>query len=269
MISLRLANWIVALAVEPAALAKQVADRFAAFATEAAPAPDLRISVRCEADDDTAHSILQERLQSNGEDYLLDGPHFYGMIGPFRGQATLSMRSAAPAREVEYFLRVALALFAFSRGGLLIHSAAIKLGDTAHLFTGQSGSGKSTVVAISQSVGKGCALSDDLVVLRPVSGGWQVHGTPFWNAEAGGRDGQTGSALAKAIYRLVQDRDVFVESMSTAAATAELVANCPIVNSQPDLLPPLLERCRDVVKAVGMKRLHFRKDDAFWEIISC
>ena len=51
--------------------------------------------------------------------------------------------------------------------------------------------------------------------------------------------------------------------------TAELLANCPIVNSQPALLPELLNRCRDIAKAVGMQRLHFRKDDAFWDIITC
>ena len=69
------------------------------------------------------------------------------------------------------------------------------------------------------------------------------------------------------IYKLVQDRAVFVESMRPAVAAAELVANCPIVNDQPALLPALIDRCRDIAGTIAVRRLHFRKDDTFWDVI--
>ena len=152
---------------------------------------------------------------------------------------------------------------------MLVHSAAVLVGAAAFLFMGQSGSGKSTVVSLSQGRDRSVALSDDLVLLRYTDNGWQVFGTPFWNLQAGARDGQTASGRAQAIYKLVQDREVFVEPMSMATAAAELLANCPIINSQPALLADLMVRCRDIAKAVGAQRLHFRKDAAFWEIIAC
>jgi hypothetical protein len=191
------------------------------------------------------------------------------MIAPMRGQATLSMRSDAPTREVEYFLRVALAVFAWAHGGLLVHSAAIAEGHVAFLFTGQSGSGKSTVVALSKGRPGSVALSDDLVLLRKQGAAWWVYGTPFWNPQSDIRNAHLASGQVKAIYKLVQDVDVYAEPMTTAAATAELLANCPIVNSQPALIPELLLRCRDIAGAVGVQKLHFRKDAAFWDIISC
>jgi hypothetical protein len=268
MIRLSLAEWIVELAVEPRALAEQVEQRYAPFAC-ADNVADLRITISLEASGDAAHSLLQAPVVAKQEEYLLDAREFYGMIAPLRGQAELRMRSDAPAREVEYFLRVALALFAWSRGGLLAHGAAIRDGEAAFLFIGQSGSGKSTLVSMSRGRQGTVALGDDLVLLKPAGGSWQVYGTPFWNQQSGMREGQTASAPLKAIYKLVQDRDVFVEPMSSATAAAELLANCPIVNSQGALLPELMQRCRELARAVATQKLHFRKDDAFWDVISC
>lgn len=269
MIRLSLAEWIVGLIVEPPSLATQVAERYAAFLYRGERAPDLLVRLTWEPGGDAAQTLLQSAVTAKGEEYLLDAPYFYGMIEPFRGQAELRMRSGAPTREGEYFLRVALALFAWARGGLLIHSAALLVEHAAFLFTGQSGSGKSTVVSLSQDRGHTIALGDDLVLLRPVERKWHAYGTPFWNLQTSERAGQTGHGQVRAIYKLVQDREVYAEPMSPAAAAAELLANCPIVNSQPALLPDLLMRCRDIAEVVAVQRLHFRKDDAFWDIISC
>jgi hypothetical protein len=55
--------------------------------------------------------------------------------------------------------------------------------------------------------------------------------------------------------------------MRPVVAAAELVANCPIVNDQPALLPDLIDRCRDIAAEIPVRRLHFRKDDGFWDVI--
>jgi hypothetical protein len=270
MIRLKLADWIVTLDVTPARLADQLAEQYAAFVCAGRTAADFSVRIEQEVGGgDSSLTLLQANIAAKGEEYLLDAPAFYGMIGPSRGQAELRVRSDVPTREAEYFLRVAMALFAWARGGLLVHSAAVVVGEAAYLFTGQSGSGKSTVVSLSRASGRPLALSDDLVLLRRAGRDeWRAYGTPFWNLQTELRDGQTGCGRVRAIYKLIQDREVFAAPLSTAAAAAELLANCPVVNSQPALLPELLLRCRDVAKAVSVQRLHFRKDDAFWEVIS-
>ncbi len=107
-----------------------------------------------------------------------------------------------------------------------------------------------------------------MVVLRPVEGGWRAHGTPFWNGEAVRREGQTADGPVAGIYKLVQDQDVFLEPLNAAVASSELVANCPIVNADVVTLPGLLRRCRGLAEAVGVQRLHFRKDPAFWSLLA-
>ncbi len=82
------------------------------------------------------------------------------------------------------------------------------------------------------------------------------------------REGEAESGLVTGIYKLIQDREVFLEPMPGLAGAAELLANAPVVNDHPDLLPVLMERCRDIAGAVGVRRLHFRKDDAFWDVIA-
>jgi hypothetical protein len=274
---LNLAGWRVALHASPPELETAIARRYAPFRhvvngiavdgvddTEA----DLTVEVLAEACTSANASLLQAELMSNGDKFLLDGPGFCGMIEPSRGHASLRMRSDAAAREIEYFLRMAVALFAYGSGGLLVHGAALKADAGTYLFIGQSGSGKSTLVSLSRAGRRASALGDDLILLRREDAGWRAFGTPFWNPEAADRDGQVESGRIRAIYKLVQDPDVFLAPMSAAAATAELLANCPIVNSQPALLAGLLDRCREIAATVGVERLHFRKDDSFWDVIS-
>lgn len=276
-IYLNIAGWRVDLRIAPPSLAEVVARRYADFISTPEPGPDLMVEVEngpsLTGEGVESDSILHGTLTTNVEEFLLDGPKFYGMIHPSRAQAALRMRSAAPEREVEYFLRIALALFALQRDGLLLHCAALKRTGPfntgrVYLFVGQSGSGKSTLVQVSHASGRAEALGDDLILLRRGPRGWLAYGTPFWNFEAEARKGQVGSGPVAGIYKLVQDRRVYVEPMRRAVAAAELVANCPIVNAQPALLPVLIDRCRDVAQAVPVSQLHFRKDDAFWDVIA-
>jgi hypothetical protein len=268
---LRLAGWMVALDVQPPELADVIERRYAAWRRQPGvldfEGPDLSVEIAAKVGSDHCGSLFDTPIIPRGVDFLLDAPQFYGIIEPLRGQASLRVRSSDPACEVEYFLRVAMALFAYHHEALLVHGAALKANERTFLFIGQSGSGKSTVVSLSTGAGHALALGDDLILLRHDALGWRAHGTPFWNLSAVDRHAERENGLLSGIYKLIQDRRVFVEPMSPAAAVAELVANAPVVNSQPALLVGLLDRCREIAKVVGVQRLHFRKDDAFWDVI--
>ncbi|PKO20327.1 MAG: hypothetical protein CVU38_20725 [Chloroflexi bacterium HGW-Chloroflexi-1] len=195
-----LAGWRVRLTCRPDVLAAAVAVRYAAFAAPAGPvaleaqvtldgalraAPGPEITVRASVD-----GCL-------GSKYLFDTPGFSGIINFASGKAGLALSSAAALEDVEYFLRIVYALVADCEGGLLIHAAGLVVDGGVHLFTGQSGSGKSTVVTLSPHA---IALGDDLILLRPGADGWTAHGTPFWNAETLQRADQTASGPLVGIY---------------------------------------------------------------------
>jgi len=64
-----------------------------------------------------------------------------------------------------------------SRGGFLLHAAAVKDRSGVLLFPGISGAGKST---LARSLGFKSVLSDELVGIRPWREGFQGYSTPFW-----------------------------------------------------------------------------------------
>ena len=52
-----------------------------------------------------------------------------------------------------------------------------------------------------------------------------------------------------------------------AAAVAALIGSCPVVNGDPGRALDLLARCRQIVRAVPVQQLHFRKDPSFWDVL--
>ncbi len=267
MTHLVIAGWHIYLLCTPAALAEAAAARYAPFVAAGNEPCDLVVTVSAEPAASAAipQDLLDAALTPDGTGYRVAARGVAGSICTAAGQAALQVDAAEPLGHLELFLRIAAALLAFRDGGLLLHAAGLLTAGRATLFTGVSGSGKSTVVALSPQA---TALSDDLVLLRPGgAAGWTAHGTPFWNPETAARAGQTASGPIAGIYRLVKDRAVYAEALSPAAAAAELAANCPVINGRPELLPALLARCRSLAAAVPVQRLHFRKDAAFWDVL--
>jgi hypothetical protein len=268
MISLDLAGWCVRLDIEASVLAEQVAHRYAAFlaAGDAPPCFAARVEVAAPRADRRTASTLELSLSQEGDagPYRLGSPGFGASVDLAQGAGRLTLAGAQPLADLDHFLRALMALLAFREGGLLIHAAGLRWNGKVRLFIGPSGSGKSTVVALSPHV---LALNDDLIVLRRAEETWLACGTPFWNMEVDRRAGQTACGPLVGIYRLAQDREVTLECLSPAAATAELVANCPVINGSPPHLPALLLRCRQLAKAVPVQRLHFRKDASFWQLL--
>jgi hypothetical protein len=250
-------------------LAREAEARYASFvASDTAPAIfTARVEVVQGGGPVRATPTVDVRLRQENtaaEEYRLDAPGFRARIDLSHGAGELTLDSAVLLADLEHFLRVVVALLAFREDGLLIHAAGLRSDGRVRLFIGQSGSGKSTAVALSPHA---LALNDDLIVLRSHREGWTAYGTPFWNMETSHREGETACGPLTGIYKLVQDSQVYAEALSPAAATAELVANCPVINGSPSHLSALLLRCRQLASAVPVQRLHFRKDSSFWQIL--
>jgi hypothetical protein len=166
---------------------------------------------------------------------------------------------SATAADVSYFMRVAVALQAFTQSAMLFHAACVIHNDKGYLLFGLSGSGKTTAAKLSDP---DPVLNDDLLLLRPEDGCWLVHSTPF-----GKRRGSQMVAPLQAALRLVQDTQDFLAPLSKGQALTELLANTPVVSSDRILLPELMNRWMLFIDQVPVRALHFRKDSTFWEVI--
>ncbi|MFH1633835.1 MAG: hypothetical protein ABIG63_07460 [Chloroflexota bacterium] len=190
---------------------------------------------------------------------------YRGLIDETAGIGQLALSSAQPVEEVEYFLRVAYALLSIQAGGIMLHAAGVGRDGKAYLFFGHSGSGKTTVARLSPN---DTVLNDDLVLLMPVppaeGAGWQVFGTPFWNPTQV-RPTPASAPLA-ALYRLVQDKKVYLQAISTSEAIAELISNVPVIPSDPVRSLELLTRLHKILQTTPAHKLHFLPDDSFWDM---
>jgi hypothetical protein len=189
--------------------------------------------------------------------------HCLGFIDARQGVGHVSITAPHPFAPVDYVLRAALALLAFEAGGLLFHAAGLVRRGAGYAFFGYSGSGKTTVARVSTDA---VVLNDDLVVLLPQADRWELAATPFSNPTQVSPRGPQTVTLA-ALYRLEQDRSVFVEPIDPAAAMAEVIASSPVVSADPDRALGLLTRIEDLIRRVPVQRLHFLPDASFWTVV--
>lgn len=213
--------------------------------------------------DEQTLSLLEQPPRFSQGALSWDAPGVQGWIDPFQAAGRLALASRQPQAEAEYFLRAACALFSFENGGLLFHAAGVVQHGKAYLFFGRSGSGKSTVASFSPV---GAVLNDDLVLLMPHQGIWWAYPTPFWNQPIS--PAPAPPAPLAGVYRLVQDRKVFLAGMSRGIAISEMISNAPLVSADANRSHQLIQRGQDILTTVPAFFLHFQPDDSFWQVVS-
>jgi hypothetical protein len=216
---------------------------------------------------------------------------YTGWIDLAGRQAQVSTPSAARApsaveRTLAYILMQTLPR---ECGGLLLHASGIVLDGQGHVFTGPSGAGKTTVVALAQ----GCAevLSDENVVVRPapltpqawgeaalpscgavgrptppeVGGlggpGWNLESTPLWGFSTPPeliRRVNRRAPLA-ALYTLAHTPDFRLDRLSPAEAALALLGTEKVATERPESAAAWL---------AAVERLVFRPTAELWEFLT-
>lgn len=163
---------------------------------------------------------------------------------------------------IELFLRVVTAIRIFSLGGLMLHAAGIVKDQKSYIFTGYSGTGKTTVCRLSDGYK---ILNDDLVILTPGESGWQISATPFTNPTQV-RPGSGTAPLHKILF-LRQDKNHHLEDIPNSMALAELLTHIPVISHSPFHTSSLVNRCREIIQKTKVHELHFLPDGGFWKLL--
>lgn len=261
-LALNIGGLVIWVRTENPHLRDGLAERYNAFLASLSTDPHLE--VKLVAKESVKEGPAQEPVPAfEAGRLLLHGPGVEGWVDADRGCGHLLLNTCHVLEQTEYFLRAACALVAFKTGGLLLHAAGIVRNGRAFLFIGPSGSGKTTVTGFAGRDDR--LLNDDLVLVRPHAGWWTAWATPFSRPPSASL--HPLSAPVAAIFRLIQSRDVFAESLDPARAVAELVAGAPIVCADPLRSSALLDRCTLIARRVPCYALHFRREPSFWNVV--
>jgi hypothetical protein len=162
-------------------------------------------------------------------------------------------------------LRAAVAYRLLEIGGVLLHSAAVLVGDEAIIFFGRSGSGKSTLSKIALRAGH-TVLSDDLNTLIGLRGSTVTRAVPF----AGEIHSDTGAGEyeVRAILRLEKGDRIVFRRTSRALSIASMLAFSPFVNGDPYRRVTLERNLERVQRSVLPGVLSFPRNADFGAILS-
>lgn len=139
-------------------------------------------------------------------------------------------------------------------GGLIVHSAGIRIHDKVYIFPGISGAGKSTITSYLIKNDTFQVINDDRMIIRKQKNKFYAYGTP-WSGEAGisvNTRGELGG-----IFFLNKARKNRVEQLSPQDGFEKLmpVASIPWHNKK--MVFGLLEFCEQLVQDIPVYNLYF------------
>jgi len=157
----------------------------------------------------------------------------------------------------EACLRVALSIALPRHDAVILHASAVRSEGRAHVFTGVSGTGKSTIASLLDELPGYQRLADELLVLARGADGWSVHVPPFV--------GVTGLPIGEhaplaSIELLAQAASHRRTALAPLAAMRELLRHVVVYAAEPATADRVLAITERLVADVPCHRLEFRND---------
>lgn len=171
------------------------------------------------ADVTVGMDIKYDRLKRQAEPYLFktSSPDFVLSVPEKATQKAKERFKGLGDGEIEYLLMGALfydKLLEFD--GLMLHASAVAVGNTAYLFSADSGVGKSTHTSLwTEYIKDAVIVNDDKPAIRCINGNLYVYGTPF----SGKHDKSINKRfLLGGICFLNRGEENFIEEMNISSA---------------------------------------------------
>jgi hypothetical protein len=169
---------------------------------------------------------------------------------------------------IDTVLRITHSLVLAEQGGFLVHSASAIRGDSAFLFAGVSGVGKTTMARLAPP--DAIVLSDEISYVRKIGSGpdqseYRAYGTPFAGELA--RSGANASAPLCRLFLLEQGPDNRIEPVPQPDAARALMRHILFFAQEKKLVARVFDSVVDFVSRVEVSRLVFTPDARAWELI--
>jgi len=145
------------------------------------------------------------------------------------------------------------------RNGLFLHSCAVAYGESGILFSGVSGSGKSTMAELWRRFGPSTSsvIDDEHIIARCVENGPILYGAPW---SRGQREATYSRTTAKAIFFLSHGRRNRCVRLSPGEAFAQLLSQVFLPVWSREQVELTMQTCSELLRVVDCYRLEFVPD---------
>lgn len=156
------------------------------------------------------------------------------------------------------------------QGIFLLHGAGVVRDGKGYVFFGHSGAGKSTTVSmIRESDHETAILGDDAIIIQMKNAESQpmMYSAPLGCGYTRLAPLDISAPLA-GLFSLQQDRMHEVRPLTYSEGIATLLASAMSVRFDDSLEDRIALASRFAFSSCGIKRLHFKRDPEFWELIT-
>ena len=217
---------------------------------------DVELTDALAADPDADVSVTRA-----GDDWQFRRGDFFAQWNPQSGRG--SIRQSANPYSIDSVLRIVHTLLLAREGGFLLHAASAVRDGEAHIFTGRSGAGKTTLSRMAPP--DVTLLTDEISYVRKSANGYTAYGTPFAGELA--KAGENISAPISAVYLLVQGPENRLEPMDEAEAVRTLMRNILFFARDESTVQSVFKSTCEFAAKVPMYRMIFTRSNEAWGVI--
>jgi hypothetical protein len=217
---------------------------------------DIELTDAATADPDADVSVTR-----SGSDWQFQRGDFFAQWNPHAG--TGKVRQTANPYAIDSVLRIVHTLLLAREGGFLLHAASAVREGEAHIFTGRSGAGKTTLSRLAPK--DVTLLTDEVSYVRKSANGYTAYGTPFAGELA--KAGENTSAPLAAVYLLVQGPENRLEPMDEAAAVRTLMRNILFFAQDEASVRSVFKSACEFAAKIPMYKMIFTRSSAAWHLI--
>lgn len=172
-----------------------------------------------------------------------------------RGEETALMRGWVPMKILNPIVEVCLLTRLARAGGLLLHSAGVLSRTGGYIFTGASGTGKSTLSGFFATRGAS-VLSDERMAIRKSGEAFVMHGTPWVGSGAYARN---ESGLLTELFCIRHGLQQQIERLSPGAVLSFLLPQCFLPHWDRTAMESTLTFVSDLIGHIPCRQLAFTK----------
>ncbi len=136
---------------------------------------------------------------------------------------------------------------------IMIHASGICYKGQGYLFSGISGSGKSTMVKLWNISGVK-VIHDDRLIVRKEGKGYMMYNTPVYNND------EPQESWLDRIYIIEHGKENELRILKEAESVSCIMTNCIQHNWDTDIIARLLDSVSDLSSAIPVARFFFRPD---------